>query len=374
MIRSLPLLALLSCLACADKARGPEPLVLGEVGSLSGAEAAFGLSTRDGIALAVDEVNADGGVRGRPVVLRVYDSQSRPEEAAAAARRLVSQDKVLAILGEASSSASLAMAPVAQAAKVPMVSPTSTNPKVTAVGDYIFRACFLDEAQGGAMARYARMTLGLEQVAILTEVTSAYSEGLTEVFIRRFEALGGKVVARAAYSKGDTDFRAQLTKVKAAHPAGLYLPGYYQDVAAIAEQALELGVGARLLGSDGWSAPRLLELAPKALEGAVMTDSYAADDPAPASKAFIERFTARFGRPPNGNAALGYDAARLVMDAAARAATLDGPGVRDALAATRDFPGAAGTLTFDERRNPVKQVVLVGIEKGAFRFQATVAP
>ena len=190
------LLAALSCLACADKARGPEPLLLGEVGALSGAEASFGLSTRDGIALAVEEANADGGVRGRPVQLRVYDSQSRPEEAASAARRLIAQDKVLAILGEAASSSSLAMAPVAQAARVPMVTPTSTNPQVTEVGDYIFRACFLDEAQGGAMARYARMTLGLERVALLTEVTSAYSEGLTQVFVTRFEALGGQIVAR----------------------------------------------------------------------------------------------------------------------------------------------------------------------------------
>ena len=361
--------------APAPEARPAEDVILlGEVGSLTGSEAAFGKSTRDGVELALEEVNAAGGLLGKKVAVRVYDDQSKPEEAASATKRLLTQDKVVVVLGEVASSNSLAMAPIAQDAKIPMISPSSTNPRVTEVGDYIFRVCFIDPFQGFVMAKYAHDDLKYTRVAILTDKKSAYSEGLTEVFQRKFTEMGGKIAGVEAYAKGDTDFRAQLTKVKAARPTGLYLPGYYQDVAAIAEQARELGLGARLLGSDGWSAPKLLELAGGALEGAVMTDSYAADDPAPASRAFIERFTARYGHPPNGNAALGYDAARLVLDAAGRATALDGPSLRDALAATRDFPGAAGTLTFDAGRNPVKPVVLVGIEKGAFRYQATVAP
>ena len=369
------LLAMVLLMSCT-KAPGVavvQPILLGEVGALTGAEASFGLSTRDGIALALEEANADGGVGGRPVQVRVYDSQSRPEEAAAAAKRLVSEDHVAAILGEAASSSSLAMAPIAQAAQVVMISPSSTNPKVTQVGDFIFRACFLDDAQGEAMARYARQTLQLGQVAVFTDLKSAYSVGLTEVFAARFTALGGEVSSRQAYSKGDTDFRAQLTRLKGLKPQGIYIPGYYQDVAAIAEQARELGLKATFLGSDGWSAQRLLELAPGALEGAVMTDSYAADDPSPASKAFIERFTARYGHAPNGNAALGYDAARLLVEAL-RQAPSGGPALRDALKSVRDFPGAAGTLSFDANRNPVKPVILVGIQQGAFRYRATVAP
>lgn len=362
---------------CAKKSappQGPEPILLGVVGALTGSEASFGRFTRDGVALAVEEANLDGGVLGRPVQLRVYDSQSRPEEAAAAAQRLVTTDRVVAILGEAASSSSLAMAPIAQRAQVVMVSPSSTNPAVTQAGEFIFRACFLDDAQGAAMARYARQTLKLNRVAIVTDLKSAYSTGLTQVFATRFTALGGEVVAHQSYAQGDTDFRAQLTALKRSAAEAIYLPGYYQDVAAIAEQAKELGLRVQFLGADGWSARRLLELAPEALEGAVFTDSYAADDPAPASKAFIERFTARFGQAPNVNAALGYDAARLVIDAIARAGTVKSSAVRDELARTRDFPGAAGALSFDAHRNPIKAVVLVSVTHTEFRYQATITP
>jgi branched-chain amino acid transport system substrate-binding protein len=370
MTRAIVVVLLLS-VACRSKT-GPDVVMVGEVGALTGAEASFGLSTRDGVALAIEEANADGGVGGRPVQVRVYDSQSRPEEAASAAQRLISQDRVVAIIGEAASSNSLAMAPIAQAAQVVMISPSSTNPKVTEVGDFIFRACFLDDAQGAAMARFAREGLQLQRVAIFTDVKSAYSEGLTTVFAERFTALGGSVLARQSYSRGDTDYRAQLTALKRVGPQAIYVPGYYQDVAAIAEQARELGVTAQFLGSDGWSSQRLLELAPGALEGAVMTDGYATDDPSPASRVFIERFTARFGHPPNGNAALGYDAARLLIEALRRAPK--GPALRDALRATTAFVGVTGEIAFDDRRNPVKPVVLVAIEKGAFHYRSTVAP
>jgi branched-chain amino acid transport system substrate-binding protein len=374
MVRLTRVLLLLPLLAgCpAKKAPGPDPVLLGEVGALTGAEASFGLFTRDGIALAVEEVNADGGIAGRPVQVRVYDSQSRPEEAAAAAQRLVSGDHVVAVLGEAASSNSLAMAPIAQAAQVPMISPSSTNPRVTQVGDFIFRACFLDDAQGAAMARYARATASFERVALFTEVSSAYSRGLSEVFAARFSALGGQVVDRQSYSRGDTDFRAQLTALKRTAPQAVYLPGYYEDAAAIAEQARELGLKVVWLGADGWSAQKLLELSNGALEGAVFTDSYAADDPSPASSAFITRFTARFGKPPNGNAALGYDAAWLVLDALRRNPGARGAALRDLIAGAR-LEGATGLVTFDGQRNPIKPVVLVGVEQGAFRYRATVA-
>jgi branched-chain amino acid transport system substrate-binding protein len=351
-----------------------DTILLGEVGSLTGSEAAFGVSTRNGIELALDEANAIGGVKGKKVAVRVYDDQSKPEEAAAAATRLITQDKVVAILGEVASSNSLAMAPIAQAAKVPMVSPSSTNPKVTEVGDYIFRVCFIDPFQGFVMARYAFEELKFKRVAILTDKKSAYSEGLTDVFQRKFTELGGKIVGVEAYSKGDTDFRAQLTNIKKLKPEGLYVPGYYQDVAIIAEQARELGLKVTMMGGDGWDSEKLFELGGSAVEGSYVSNHYSADDPSPRVQEFIRKYRAKFGAVPDSLAALGYDAANVTIDAMRRAPDLSGPSLRDAIAATRDFPGVAGTITLDEKRNPVKPAVVLTIEGGKFKYKATVAP
>jgi branched-chain amino acid transport system substrate-binding protein len=349
-------------------------ILLGEVGSLTGSEAAFGISTRNGIELALEEVNAAGGVKGKKVAVRVYDNQSKPEEAAAAATRLITQDKVVAILGEVASSNSLAMAPKAQEAKVPMVSPSSTNPRVTEVGDYIFRVCFIDPFQGAVMARYAHEKLGFKTVAILTDKKSAYSEGLTEVFKKKFTDLGGTIVGIEAYGKGDTDFRAQLTNVKKLKPEGLYVPGYYQDVALIADQAQQLGVKVTMMGGDGWDSQKLFELGGEAVEGAYVSNHYSADDPSPRVQDFIRKYQARFKAVPDSLAALGYDAAMVVIDAMKRAPDLSGPALRDAIAATKDFPGVAGTITLDENRNPVKPAVVLKVEGGKFKYVDTVAP
>jgi branched-chain amino acid transport system substrate-binding protein len=349
-------------------------ILLGEVGSLTGSEAAFGISTRNGIELALEEVNATGGVKGKKVAVRVYDDQSKPEEAAAAATRLVTQDKVAVILGEVASSNSLAMAPKAQEAKVPMISPSSTNPKVTEVGDYIFRVCFIDPFQGAVMARYAKEKLGYTKVAILTDKKSAYSEGLTEVFKAKFAELGGKIVGIEAYGKGDTDFRAQLTNVKKLKPEGLYVPGYYQDVALIAEQAKELGLKVTMMGGDGWDSEKLFELGGAAVEGSYVSNHYSADDPSPRVQDFIKKYQAKFKATPDSLAALGYDSAMVAIEAMKRAPDLSGPALRDAIAATKDFPGVAGTITLDEKRNPVKPAVVLKVEGGKFKYVDTVAP
>jgi branched-chain amino acid transport system substrate-binding protein len=359
----------------ADTAKPADDVILlGEVGSLTGSEAAFGISTRDGIAMAIDEANEAGGVKGKKLAVRVYDDQSKPEEAASAVTRLITQDKVLVILGEVASSNSLAMAPKAQEAKVPMISPSSTNPKVTEIGDYIFRVCFIDPFQGYVMAKYAREELKFKDVAILTDKKSAYSEGLTEVFQKKFAELGGKVVGVESYAKGDTDFRAQLTNIKKLKAQGLYVPGYYQDVAVIAEQAKELGLKTTMMGGDGWDSAKLFELGGSAVDGSYVSNHYSADDPSPRVQDFIKKYQARYKMTPDSLAALGYDAARVAIEAMKRAPELTGPAIREQIAATKDFPGVAGTITLDEKRNPVKPAVVLKVEAGKFKYVSTVAP
>ncbi|MDP3237490.1 MAG: ABC transporter substrate-binding protein [Myxococcales bacterium] len=358
----------------ADPKPADDVILLGEVGSLTGSEAAFGISTRDGIAMAIDEANEAGGVKGKKLAVRVYDDQSKPEEAASAVTRLITQDKVLVILGEVASSNSLAMAPKAQEAKIPMISPSSTNPKVTEVGDYIFRVCFIDPFQGYVMARYAHDELKFKDVAILTDKKSAYSEGLTDVFKRKFAEMGGKIAVVESYAKGDTDFRAQLTNIKKLKPQGLYIPGYYQDVANIAEQSKELGLKVTMMGGDGWDSAKLFELGGSAVDGSYVSNHYSADDPSPRVQEFIKKFQARYKTTPDSLAALGYDAARVAIDAMKRATELTGPSIREQIAITKDFPGVAGTITLDENRNPVKPAVVLKVEAGKFKYVSTVAP
>ncbi|MBL8911106.1 MAG: ABC transporter substrate-binding protein [Archangium sp.] len=349
-------------------------ILLGEVGSLTGSEAAFGISTRNGIELALEEANAAGGVKGKKLAVRVYDDQSKPEEAGSATTRLITQDHVVAILGEVASSNSLAMAPIAQENKVPMISPSSTNPKVTEVGDYIFRVCFIDPFQGAVMARYAQSNLKFTRVAILTDKKSAYSEGLTEVFQKKFTEMGGKILTTEAYGKGDTDFRAQLTNIKKLKPEGLYVPGYYQDVSLIAEQARELGLKVTMMGGDGWDSEKLFELGGAAVEGSYVSNHYSAEDPSPRVQDFIRRYQEKFKVVPDSLAALGYDSARVTIEAMKRAPDLSGPALRKAIAETKDFPGVAGVITLDEKRNPVKPAVVLKVEGGKFKYVDTVSP
>ena len=351
-----------------------DTIIIGEVGSLTGSEAAFGISTRNGIELAVDEANATGGVKGKKLRVIVYDDQSKPEEAGSSTARLLGQDHAQIILGEVASTNSLAMAPKAQEAKIPMISPSSTNPKVTEVGDYIFRVCFIDPFQGYVMAKYAKDELKFTRVAILTDKKSAYSDGLTEVFQRKFAEMGGKIVGVEAYSKGDTDFRAQLTNIKKLKAEGLYVPGYYQDVAIIAEQAKELGLKVTMMGGDGWDSAKLFELGGSAVDGSYVSNHYSADDPSPRVQDFINRYNARYKQVPDSLAALGYDSARVAIDAMQRAPNLSGPALRDEIAKTKDFPGVAGNITLDDKRNPVKPAVVLKIEGGKFKYVATVAP
>ena len=246
-------------LSCGKEGSQKEILV-GEYGSLTGGIATFGISTRDGSQLAFDDVNAKGGVLGQKIKLIVEDDQSKPEEAGTVVNKLIHQDHVVAMIGHVASSHSLAAAPICQAEKVPMISPASTNPRVTQVGDYIFRVCFIDTFQGAVMAKFAWDTLKVKKVAILVDVRSDYSVGLQTFFGQTFKKLGGEIVSEQSYSQGDSDFRAQLTAIKAANPEAIYVPGYYTEVGTIVHQARELGITVPFLGSDGWDSPKLWEI------------------------------------------------------------------------------------------------------------------
>ncbi len=365
-----------ACMALACQRAPGQAVLIGMVGSLTGPEAHFGLGTRDGVTLAMEEANAAGGVAGRPLALRAYDAQSKPEEAASAAMRLVLQDKVLLVIGENASSNTLAMAPAMAAAQVPLISPSATNPRVTSEGGpYVFRVCFVDSFQGEAMAAFARRTLKLSRLAVLTDVKSDYSVGLAEVFRRRFLALGGTVVAEESYAKGDSDFRAVLTRMKAKRPDAIFIPGYYSDAGPIARQARELGLESVLLGGDGWdSGGKLAELGGAAVEGAYYSTHFSPDNPAAPVQRFLQAYRARFGRLPDALGALGYDAARVGIAALRATAGVGGAALQAAIAATRDFDGVTGRITLGADRNAVKSAVVVRLVRGEPTFVSEVLP
>jgi branched-chain amino acid transport system substrate-binding protein len=355
-----------------------EKIVFGHVASLTGSEATFGDSTDKGIRLAVDEVNAKGGVQGKKIEVKTYDNQGKPEESAQAATRLVVQDRVTVLLGEVASTRSLAMAPIADANGTPMISPSSTNPKVTKDGartrKYVFRVCFIDPFQGTVMAKFAREQLELERVAVLRDVGNDYSMGLADYFLAKFEELGGKIVGDESYKAGDQDFKAQLTALKARAPQAIYVPGYYTDVALIARQARELGIKAPLMGGDGWDSAKLYEIGGKALEGSYFSNHYSHEDPSPRIQEFVKSYKERHGQVPDGLAAQGYDAARIAADAIGRAKDLSGDAIREALESTKDYPGVTGIISIDGDHNAVKPAVVLKIEKGAGHYVATIAP
>jgi len=358
----------------ADNAAGGD-ILIGEYSSLTGLQATFGTSTHQGIIMAADEVNAAGGINGRKVKILTEDDQSKPEEAATAVSKLISQNSVVAILGEVASSASLAAAPICQSNKVPMITPSSTNPEVTKKGDYIFRTCFTDDYQGPAMADYTAKDLGIKTAAILTDVKNDYSVFLGRDFERKFTEDGGKIVAKASYSNGDSDFRAQLTSIKPSNPQILWVPGYYTDVGQIAQQARDLGIAAPLVGGDGWVSPKLVEIGGKALEGCYYANHYSYDDPSPVVRNFVDKYKQRFGAKPDGMAALAYDAMHVLADAMKRAKKLDGPALRDAIAATKGFQGVTGTINLGPDRNPVgKKIFVEEIKNGQLVGKGTVQP
>lgn len=366
--------ALVLALTACNKKTDSNEIVIGEFGALTGPIASFGQSTHKGVTLAVEEINAAGGVLGKQIRLVVEDDQGKPEEALTAVTKLISKDRVVALIGEFASSNSLAAAPFAQQSRIPMLSHGSTNPKVTQVGDYIFRACFIDPFQGEVMAKFAGGTLNLKRVAILRDIKSDYSVGLADYFTRSFTDAGGSIVADESYSAGDKDFNAQLTSIRQKNPEAIFIPGYYTEIGLIARQARRLGIQAVLLGGDGWDSEKLWEIGGEALNGSFFSNHYSVDNPDSVIQAFVETFKARHGGAPDALAALGYDATKILVEAIARAGSDDPKAIRDALAQTKDFRGITGTITLNENRDAVKSAVVLEVRDGKFLYKQTVDP
>ena len=358
----------------AETGAGSDVIRVGEFASLTGSEATFGQSSHKGTTLAIDDLNASGGILGKKIQLITEDDQSQAGQPATVVRKLISSDGVVAILGEVASSKSLEAAPICQENKIPMISPSSTNPKVTEVGDYIFRVCFIDPFQGTVMANFARKTLKLQNVAVLTDVKSDYSLGLAKFFKESFGGDGGKIVAEQNYSGGDKDFSAQLTAIKAKNPDGIFVPGYYTEVGLIVLQARQLGITVPLFGGDGWESSSLVPIGGKALEGCYFSTHYSPQDTSPAVRDFVKEFQAKYNETPDAMAALGYDSAMILADAMKHAGTTDPAKVRDALATTKTFPGITGKITIDPNRNASKPAVILTVASGQFKYVETIAP
>jgi branched-chain amino acid transport system substrate-binding protein len=352
-----------------------DTIKIGEFASLTGKEAAFGRSSHNGTQLAIDDINAKGGLLGKKVELLAEDNLSKSGESATIARKLITRDHIVALLGEVASGRSLEAAPICQEKQIPMISPSSTNPKVTEVGDYIFRVCFTDPFQGKLDANFAREYLKAKRAAILTDVGLPYSVGLASFFKQPFIAGGGEVVAEKNYTSGDKDFKAQLTAIKAANPQAIFVPGYYTEAALICQQARQLGITVPIFGGDGWEAPELISLGKDAVEGTYFSTHYSSEDQSPVVQEFVKKYEAKYGgEVPDAMSALGYDSAMVLADAIKRAGTTDGPKVRDAIAATKDYMGITGKTTIDAHRDAAKSAVIITVKNGKFKFVESVNP
>lgn len=356
--------ALLAAIACQPSGGGGDKVRIGVFMSLTGDTANFGISSTNGIKMAADEVNATGGINGKQIELLVQDDRSDASEAATIVTKFVTQDQVHAILGEVASSRSIAAAPIAQNAKIPMLTPSSTNPEVTKKGDYIFRSCFIDPVQGAAIAQFGARTLNAKRGALMVDRKNDYSTGLEKVINDVFTRLGGQIVVTQSYQAADQDFNAQITSIKGANPDVIFVPGYYGDVGLFAKQARDKGITVPILGGDGWDSPSLYQIGGAALNGSYFSNHYSPDDADPLVQKFVNDYKSRFGSVPDALAATAYDAARIMFDAIKRANSLDGAAIRDALAATKEFPGVTGKVTFNENRDAVKPIVMIKIEDG----------
>ncbi len=368
----------LTLAACQPKTppvvQPPAQIILGLIAPMTGDVATFGKSTREGVELAIKQANDAGGVNGMQIVLKVEDDKNDPVEGANAARKLITQDKVHGIIGSVASKVTLAIGPITQQNKIPHITSTSTNEAVTLIGDFVFRACFIDPFQGLVMAKFATENLKGMTAAVLFDIGNDYTKGLSEEFRKHYEAMGGKVVAYETYAAGDQDFNAQLTKIKGLNPAILFLPDYYNTVGLIAKQARAQGITAQFLGADGWDSADLVPIAGDAIEGGFFSNHYSPDSDNPQAVAFRAAYEAAYKSTPDALAALAFDAANLMLNAIKNANSLEGQKIRDAMAATKDFKAVSGSINFDANRNPIKGAVVLTIKNGKQAFETAINP
>jgi branched-chain amino acid transport system substrate-binding protein len=385
---------LLSSHACGQNG-SKEPIKVGHFGSMTGKEATFGQSTDNGIRLALEEINKQGGFKGQPIDLITYDDKGESKEAGTAVTRLITSDHVTAVLGEVASSLSLAGGQVCEQHGVPMISPSSTNPRVTAGKKMIFRVCFTDPNQAAALAAFVRDNLKLSKAAILFDQTQAYSKGLRDDFTKAFTKMGGTIVEDQPYSGGDQDFAAQLNTIKAKSPEIIFIPGYYTEGGNIAIQARKLGIKVPLIGGDGWDSSQLTAIGQTAIEGCYYSNHSAPDQPN--MKDFVEKYKAKYGATPDALGGLGYDAMMVLFDSMKRTTeptdaeikaeaekSHEQPGevrqklyrqnLAKAISETKGFKGVTGIITIDKNHDAQKGVVIVKIKEGAPVFDAAVDP
>lgn len=348
-------------------------IVVGEVAAMTGGTATFGTSSHAGTQMAIEELNAAGGLLGKKLKLVLEDDQSKQGEAGTVAKKLISRDKIVALLGEVASSKSLEMAPICQKAGVPMISPASTNPKVTEVGDLISRVCFIDPFQGTVMGKFA-ISRGWKKVAVLTDTKQDYSVGLAQFFKEYFTKNGGTITSEQSYGSGDKDFKAQLTAIKPGAPDAIFASGYYNETGLIAVQARELGINVPLLGGDGWDSPSLVQVAGKAIEGSFFSNHFSVEDTSPRIQEWVKKYQSKYNKTPDAMSALGYDSAMILADAIKRAGTTEGKALGAAIAGTKDFEGITGKITLDDKRNASKPAVILTIKDGKFSFVQSLAP
>ena len=362
-----------SAAANADK------YVIGASFELTGNVANYGKSTLSGLKLAVDQVNKAGGVNGKQLVVVESDNKSEPAESGNSVTKLITQDKVVAVVGPATSGCVFAATPVVTSNKVPLIAPCATAPAITVdngqVKEFIFRACFIDPFQGRVMAEFAEKTLGVKNVAILHDASSDYSKGLAEVFEKTLNEKGGKVVAKEAFLSKDIDFKAALTKIKAANPEAIYIPGYYEEVAKIIKQTREIGLNVPLIGCDGWDSPKLVEIAgPEALNNTYFSSAFSVQDQTESVQKFIADYKAMYQKDPDIFCMQGYNAGLVLADALKRAGDgADGTKLAAAIAATKDLPVASGKLTYDKDHNPIISAIIIEMKDGVQSFKEKIS-
>jgi branched-chain amino acid transport system substrate-binding protein len=347
---------------------------VGVVSCLSGGLSTFGVSSVQGTKLAAEEINSTGGILGQPLTLIIDDNQSKSGETARIVRKFLTQDRVVAILGDLTSSLTMEAAPLAQNAHVPLLTPTATNIAITPIGNFIFRSCFTDPFTGRVMARFALDHLNARRAVIMTDIKQDYSVGVAAELKQYFGANAGEILEDLSFSSGDTDFRAQLSRLKAIRPEVVFLPAYYPEVGLILREARLLGVTAPFVGGEGWDSPALIQIAGKSADGSYYANHFSAHDPDPRVQGFVARYLQRYHTAPDALAALWYDGMRLMAQAIERAGSQEPEKIRNALAQTKDFPGVTGNISLDDQRNATKPGVIVTIQAGAIKMVERVNP